>query len=483
MEWESEPLTSTWTNEYWITSYAVVEYHQEVAERVAAEVEWCEQHQHEPPPEEERGDTFSPDTDPERVAHIFQVIEGDELEWIRQLNEELTARRGLTLDPLPTIRAITPDRYRRLSCWYMLHPDPEHEPSAHWEFEQIVGYLEPDWTPAVLAHLGALTTAGWYDQEEGVSAITLIASLPLPSEMINLVSHELVHAMQDRLLEDGLLDHFQQGTSDRGGAARWVIEGDATISELSDDEFVQQLIGSRSWGEPEPGHWELAGISLAEIGTRGAAFFAPYTSGAEYVASVQAESGWAGVDRLLLDPPESSEQIRHPDKLAAREAPLPIEPLLALRDRVLRLADDAELDWDTRGEYELASLIAFATTSEDDAAAAADGWGVDALSVARELDGEPAIVVIWQIAFDDPSEHHEGVAGLREWLINTSEAEAIGTVGGRVSGWDWERGSVRVVDHARLAWLIASNNQSTADEIVIRILALKQESGWWEPAD
>ena len=484
LEWEAEPYAPTWDNQYWLTSYALVAYHREVAELVAAEVEWCETHQLEPPPEEERGDTFAPNADPELIAHVFQPIEGKELEWIRSLSDEVAARRGLTLDPLPAIRAITPDTYRRLSCWYMLHPDPEHEPDAHWEFEQIVGYLQPQWTPGVLNHLGGLTTGGWYDAEEGVSAITLITSLPLPPEIVELVAHELVHAMQDTLLEGGLLDRWEEGSSDYHSAVQWVVEGDATTSELpQDDAFVRALIESRNWGEREPENWELAGVSLAEIGTRGGALYAPYLSGAEYIAQVQAESGWRGVNELLLDPPESSEQIRHPDKLAAREPPLPVEPLVALRNRVLGLADDAELAWDTRGEGALADLMAFATTDAESAAQAADGWGVDVFSLAREYDGQQATIVIWQIAFDNPSEHAEGVGGLREWLLNTSEGEAISSVDRRAAAWDWSRGSVRIVDHARLVWVIASDQRAIADELVPRILDLKQESKWWQAED
>ena len=481
--WQSEPLEGTWRNEYWITSAAIVEYHADVAPRVDAEVNWCEEHRLEPPPEEERGDTFAPNADPELTAQIFTPISGEDLQWIHELRDELVARRGLPLDPLPSIRVISPDIYRRLSCWYMLNPDPEFQPDAYWEFERIVGYIEPDWTPSVLGHISSLTATGWYDSEDGASAITLITDLPLPQEFVSTIAHELVHAMQDQLKDGGLLDAWQEGSSDQHTAFRWVVEGDATTSEpAEDDAYIQDLIAARTWGEPQPYLYETAGISLSDIGFRGQSFFAAYLSGAEYVAEVQSREGWEGVNALLLEPPTTTEQIRHIDKLESREPPLDTEPLLALRNQVLGLDEDQELGFDMLGEQGLADLIFTSTTDEIGARRSATGWGVDLLSLTRDFNGEAGIVVIWQFAFDSRVRHSVGFEGLREWLINTSAAEAVGARNARAAGWDWQRGAIRVVDHANVVWLIAADDPEIADEVVMRVLKLKQPTDWWTPA-
>ena len=483
ISWESEPLERTWRNRMWLPSAMVVEYHQGIAPRVAAEIEWCEEHQLEPPKEEELGDTFKPNADPALTADIFTPIEGEDLRWIREVRDELVQRRGLPLDPLPSLRAISPDTYRRLSCWYMLNPDPDSQPDSYWELERIVGFIEPDWTPAVLGHLASLTTIGWYDAKDGASAITLVTALPLGREFVSVVAHELIHAMQDQLKSGGLLDAWQDGTSDQHTAFRWVVEGDATTAELRDDDpFTQDLIASRAWGETPSYLFEAAGISLAEIGARGSEFFAAYLSGADYVGQVQSTGGWEDVNALLLDPPTTTEQIRNLDKLQSREPPLDTAPLLALRKQVLGLGEDDELASDTRGQQALADFIRFSTAYDVGARRTAFGWGVDVLSVLREFDGQPTVIVVWQIAYDDPVRHGLGFEGLREWLFNASAGSAVGAKRLSAAAWDWQRGSVRVVDHANIIWLIATDDPVIADEVVTRVFQLEQPAEWWNAA-
>ncbi len=463
----------------------MVNYHSEVNQRIEGEIAWCEEHQLAPPPEEEWGNTFAPNADRELTEDIFTYLEGEELDAVIVMVNELSQRRELTLDPLPTIRLIDPDTYRRLSCWYMLNPDPsvesdEEEIDAWWQFERIVGYIEPTWTTEQLGHLSSLTTVAWYHELDGDAAVTMISSSPLPRDRLAALSHELVHAMQDRLLESGLMDSLEDLSTDQSTAARWVIEGDASLMQLAeDDEFLLELTESYDWGEPEQGPWELAGVNIAEVGIRGTLVYQPYIDGEEYVSSVWDESGSEGVNALLLDLPASSEQIRHADRLAKREAPLSTEPLLDLRNRVLGSDDD--LPHDTLGEGRLATLIWFTTQHTARAAESAAGWGVDVFSATTDFDGDSEVVVLWQIAMDHPAAHARAVIGLREWLRNTSQFQAVSSVDDRHAAWDWERGSVRIVDHANLVWLVATESADVADLVTRRILALDEPREWWQP--
>ena len=45
----------------------------------------------------------------------------------------------------------------------------------------------------------------------------------------------------------------------------------------------------------------------------------PYTTGAFYVQSAQLAGGWSAVDDFYARMPESTEQILHPEKYAAKE--------------------------------------------------------------------------------------------------------------------------------------------------------------------
>jgi hypothetical protein len=50
----------------------------------------------------------------------------------------------------------------------------------------------------------------------------------------------------------------------------------------------------------------------------------PYTTGLGYVQAAQLQSGWEGVNELFRRMPVSTEQILHPEKYAANEAPIPV---------------------------------------------------------------------------------------------------------------------------------------------------------------
>ena len=297
--------------------------------------------------------------------------------------------------------------------------------------------------------------------------------------MFDLVAHELVHAMQDQYLEDGINGLYEGATNDRGNAISWIIEGDATVAEavVSSPEAAA-LRDTYDWG-PE-GVWaaELTGLSLALAPLLGQEFAARYTDGADYVRTQQRVGGWQRVNELLTDPPQSSEQILHADKLETREPPIEAERLAELRRMVFDPREEPTAT--TMGESYLANLIGFSTQESTLAAEAAAGWGGDELAAWSMVDGRRDATAIWLIAFDDAGEHREGAAGLREWLIAHSGAAAVADRSGRALAYDGAAGAIRVVDSADTLWLIASSNRRTADEITRDVLRLGADPGWWE---
>ena len=79
-------------------------------------------------------------------------------------------------------------------------------------------------------------------------------------------------------------------------------------------------------------------------------FNGPYREGVSAITSVLDTQGRAGVDALLADPPASTEQLLHPDKLADREPPLTISD----PDVIEALGPGwTAIDSDTFGEFQL----------------------------------------------------------------------------------------------------------------------------------
>ena len=114
-----------------------------------------------------------------------------------------------------------------------------------------------------------------------------------------------------------------------------------------------------------------------------------------------------------------------------------------------------------------------------EAAAAAAGWGGDRLHLFQRVDGgERDIAALWAVAFDDASEHAEGAAGLREWLIAFSDGEAWGAYGDRVVGWDAPHGAIRVLNGGTVVWLLAAPDSEAADTIAERLLTANAPILW-----
>lgn len=201
-------------------------------------------------------------------------------------------------------------------------------------------------------------------------------------------AHEFTHALQDQHfpLEPLTEDAFTEG--DRAIARAALIEGDATLlmslwsqQHLSFAELLQ-LVGMAIG----PGQAGLDGVPPF---LRDSLLF-PYEAGLQFVMALHTRGGWEAVDAAFADPPDSTEQILHPEKYTAREAPIQVELPAGL---AARMGDGWRLTLeDTLGEFQIAAWLRItgdATTAAD----AAAGWGGDRLALLEGPSGEWAIVL------------------------------------------------------------------------------------------
>ena len=479
--WSDDPAPWRWEGQWGWRDYEwIADRNAEMSKAIRREREWCLEN-HTALPDRIAPETVFATNNAASLAHLEQPLLAETREWMAQIVAELERLQGVTLDAAPDVRIFSPDTWRRLSCWTMLRSERLEPPPSIWEFGRLLGYLDSDWTPAMQTHLNGSYTAAFYSSSERNGLITLVSDMPLPERTVETFAHEVVHALQDQLLDGGLDALYDNRTTDQFFAVYAVVEGhaEATIwSSYDGNPFLQRIVSSHSWGREQP----LAGpdVLIGSMGMSGSSVIAPYDKGRQFVQRVQRELGDEAVRDLLYDPPESYEQILHHRKFAADEQPAPIEPLLRLRDQVLEPADTASVTVDTLGEGILADLIGFSTVNATRARAAARGWATDAITLVREFNGEPDTIVIWQIAFDDQNEHAEGVQGLREWLVAASGGEAVEGRNRQATGWEGPAGAIRVVNHAGLAWIIAAEEGRTADLVTARIFDLEER---WSPPD
>ena len=275
--------------------------------------------------------------------------------------------------------------------------------------------------------------AGYYEPED--QALYVADDLDALSATDTL-AHELTHALQDQTYGLGALLAFKPGEGDRLAAAHALIEGDAvsamydvvlgSASRVDMTEFRQLLVDST---EDSP----VASITPSFLK---ASLNAPYAEGFACVQELRRRGGWPAVDAVWRALPDSTEQILHPDKLAAREPPiaLPLPSIDALGEGFKVVLDDVMGENDLR--LAIAEWIAGAVTADRSeeaspsasAAAAAAGWGGDHYLVARrDVPGPPArreLAFAWHLRFDTAADAAQMAAVLTRRFGSTCDSRA-----------------------------------------------------------
>lgn len=266
--------------------------------------------------------------------------------------------------------------------------------------------------------------AGFYDPYKK----TLYIADWLPLEMQRpALAHEIEHALQDQHFDLKKMSAPLKEDGDRQLARSALVEGDGTAVML---EFAARGMGVDTSKMPEVlsrlGR-QMMQLSMATTPAlqkapavlRESLVF-PYAAGLEFITALRQNQTWRRIDEVFRDPPDSTEQVMHPEKYITRERPLRITaaPLTTLAPR-------REVKRDVLGEMML--RVWFGVRLSDSAAAqAAAGWGGDRL-VAYAQEGEALPVVVVLSTWDSDQDAGEAEqAGRKVVLGMTGQKETPG---------------------------------------------------------
>jgi hypothetical protein len=200
-----------------------------------------------------------------------------------------------------------------------------------------------------------------------------------------------------------------------------LIEGDATLAMtlwaqtgLTSSELLQAA------GAADPGSQAVLDRMPAIL--KDPLLF-PYTNGLQLaLRAYQTGGGYGGVDTLYRNPPDSTEQVLHQDKLDAREAPVAVT---FPDDLGSRLGDGWKVSLqDTFGELLLGIILKDA--GAQNATDAAAGWGGDRVALVEGPKGETAVVL--DTAWDteaDATAYETAVASLADKLKAQGESVTV----------------------------------------------------------
>jgi hypothetical protein len=243
---------------------------------------------------------------------------------------------------------------------------------------------------------------GFYDTETH-QLVFSGSEQPSPYERTTL-SHELTHALDDQHFDLHRLDVLEQSCRDEELAAFVALtEGSAVVfssrwllRNLTPEELVEFQEEATSF-PPPPASVPPFLLSI---------LISPYVQGQAFVESLLTRGGLQGVNRAFSDPPDSTEQVLHPDRYPRDE---PQEVDVAELDLG---AGWANLDVYEVGELWLRLLLELRLDSTA-AREAATGW--DGGEYRAWAHGD-RVAVLLRTVWDESQEAGEFAGAMRNWL-------------------------------------------------------------------
>ncbi|MDX6498730.1 MAG: hypothetical protein QOG23_1990 [Blastocatellia bacterium] len=183
-----------------------------------------------------------------------------------------------------------------------------------------LGLAPPDFQfRALLLRVLTEQVAGYYDPK--TREFHLADWIDLDGQR-PVMAHELTHALQDQHFNLRRFDHWPKGDSDAELAAHALIEGDASLAMTLyiTNNPLRALAFLKSF---KATNMESPELDKAPRAVRENLLFA-YLEGINWTTALYKQGGWARVSKAFAELPQSTEQIMHPDKYFAHEAPVKV---------------------------------------------------------------------------------------------------------------------------------------------------------------
>ncbi len=285
--------------------------------------------------------------------------------------------------------------------------------------------------------------AGFYDERPEKRRLYAVSEDRSFTPMNQIVlAHELRHALQDQYRDlHAFLGEDVTDFDDRRLAWMSLLEGDATLVM---ERFVKLRLGLPGGDAMEAPGMDAAGLGAPNLFDLPDAppvirdqLMQPYLAGLTLARALWARGGASAVRDAWANPPESTEQVLHPSRYFAREAPRRVTPGITPPPGARVLSEG------TFGELLLRSLL------EPGVESAAEGWGGDGW---RLYDIGGRTLLCWRSEWDTPADAREFAEALRARFSRRTTREPTR------DGFELFRNGG--------GWLFATRSQGDAVEIV-----------------
>ena len=161
---------------------------------------------------------------------------------------------------------------------------------------------------------------GLYDPDSKQMYLVTSQTALSPDDKVTF-AHEFTHALQDQYFDLKKLSPDHPANEDQSQAVSGLVEGDAVLSMFAwaRDALSQRDLLNLGQGSDGGANGPEGPRILREE------LLFPYTSGFEFVQRVHTSGGYPAVDAAFRSPPESTEQVLHPEKFQRRESPVVVD--------------------------------------------------------------------------------------------------------------------------------------------------------------
>jgi hypothetical protein len=276
---------------------------------------------------------------------------------------------------------------------------PPEEAEADEKVLKALGLLKPgeNLDELISTMLGEEIT-GYYDIDTKNLAIIGDSQEMSLMDQVTL-SHEITHALQDQNFDmQRIVPTRGTGNSDSDLARTALVEGDASLAM---SEYMRTRLSMR----------EALSLGLGSLGATSnmkemPAFLEsqlvfPYTEGEAFVTYIKGLDSWDRVNAAYQKPPESTEQVMHPEKYLSGEQPVAVV--------IPDLTGTVGADWkpedeDALGEFDVLTILSENLTSAQ-ASRASTGWGGGRYRYYQQPDGSLLLVIL--LAWDSSADADE----------------------------------------------------------------------------
>jgi hypothetical protein len=326
------------------------------------------------------GSSGNPTAQPSSAATPAASVSNDAI--FASIESAVVQLRELTRRS-PVNRAILdPDQLKAVITASFDKSNPAALVAANEKLEKALGLLPPNASLKDLdVQLLSSQVAGLYDPDTKTMDVISKTGLLGPVEQIS-YAHEFDHALQDQNFGLKKLGLDDTSNSDRALARLSLPEGDATLlmtlwaeTNLTPAQLLQL---AQEANDPT----QTAILNAMPEDLKQTLLF-PYEAGLNWVAGLHSAGGWLAVNAAYARPPDSTEQILHPDKWASHEAPIPVT---IPADLPARLGAGWTMTLtDTLGELQFRIwLEQVGKLSASLAEPAAAGWGGDRIALVEK---------------------------------------------------------------------------------------------------